>query len=74
MLESAVIAKENLEKQSVTATSSQEEMKSELESLRRDYESIKSDFTNLSNEKLALEAQKDEARKAIPNFIIFNLI
>lgn len=63
MLESAVIAKENLEKQSVTATSSQEEMKSELESLRRDYESIKSDFTNLSNEKLALEAQKDEVRK-----------
>ena len=68
------MVKENLEKQSVAATSSQEEMKSELESLRRDYESVKVDLANLSNEKLALEAQKDEARKAISNFIIFNLI
>ena len=71
-LENVNLNKETLEKQSVTFTSSQEMLKSELESLKKDYESIKVDFNNLSNEKMALEAQKDEVLKVSSNTCVFD--
>lgn len=64
-LNEVIALKENLDKERAVASSSQDELRSELDSLKQENSSLKVNLENLSKEKVDLEEQKEHIHKVI---------
>lgn len=68
-LEKANLMQKNLNQQNLAASSSQDELKSELESVKKENDALKANFENLSKEKLNLQEQSQQAQMVNDNFL-----